>query len=100
MTAWSILETQEVVQFKIKVQPRSAKNEIKGIHGDALKIKLTAPPVDGEANFACVRFLSDILGVSQGRIRIISGHTSRQKIISVEGLTKKDVLSRLDLADI
>lgn len=100
MTAWSILETDEGVQFKIKVQPRSAKNEIKGLHGDAVKIKLTAPPVDGEANLACVRYLADMLGISQGRIRIVSGHTGRQKIISVEGFTREGVIARLKLGDI
>lgn len=100
MAAWSILENNGGIQFKVKVQPRSAKNEIKGLQGDALKIKLTAPPVDGEANLACVSFLSDLLGIPQRRIKIVSGFTNQQKLIRVEGLTREEIISKLGYVEI
>ena len=67
--------------FKIFVQPRSAKNMIVGLHGDALKLKLTAPPVDNAANKMCVKFLAKSMGVSKSAVEIISGHTNRTKLI-------------------
>ena len=65
--------------IKVFVQPRASKNEIVGRHGDALKIKLTSPPVDGAANKMCVQFLAKCLQVPKSSIEIISGHTSRTK---------------------
>ena len=63
------------------MQPRSAKNTIVGLHDDALKLKLTAAPVDNAANKMCVKFLAKTLGVSKSQVEIISGHTSRTKQI-------------------
>ena len=77
----SIREHPEGITFKIFVQPRSAKNMIVGLHGNALKVKLTAPPVDNAANKMCIKFLAKILGVSKSQIEIISGQTSRTKQI-------------------
>ena len=65
--------------LKVFVQPRSSKNMIAGQHGDALKIKLTAPPVDDAANKMCVQYLAKCLKVPKSSIKIISGHTSRTK---------------------
>lgn len=75
----SIYEHPQGVAFKIFVQPRSSKNIIAGLHDDALKIKLTAPPVDNAANKMCIKFLAKRLGVSNSRIEIITGQTSRTK---------------------
>ena len=75
----SINEHPQGVVFKILVQPRSSKNMIVGLHDGALKIKLTAPPVDNAANKMCIKYLAKSLGVSNSRIEIISGHTSRTK---------------------
>ncbi len=61
------------------IQPRASKNEIVGMHGDALKIRLTAPPVDGAANTMCLKYLAKRLSVPQSRLEILSGHTSRIK---------------------
>ena len=77
----SLKEHPEGIVFKIFVQPRSSKNTIAGIHGDALKIKLTAPPVDNAANKMCVQFLAKCLGVSKSSLEIMSGHTGRNKQI-------------------
>ncbi|UCH22791.1 MAG: DUF167 domain-containing protein [Deltaproteobacteria bacterium] len=69
------------VLFKVFVQPRSSKNQISGIHGDALKIKLTAPPVNGAANALCVTYLAKCLNVPKSSLEIISGHAGRIKKI-------------------
>jgi uncharacterized protein (TIGR00251 family) len=81
MSKLSIKEHPEGITFTILVQPRSAKNMIVSVHGEALKIKLTAPPVDNAANKMCIKFLAKSLGVSKSQIQIISGHTSRTKQI-------------------
>ena len=67
--------------FQILVQPRSSKNMIAGIHDAALKIKLTAPPVNNAANRMCIKFLAKSLNVSKSDLEIIAGHTSRHKQI-------------------
>jgi uncharacterized protein (TIGR00251 family) len=76
-----IQENSNEIILKTFVQPRSSKNMIAGQHGDALKIKLTAPPVDNAANKSCIQFLSKCLKIPKSSIEIISGHTSRTKRI-------------------
>jgi len=95
MSSWTVQETSEGVQFKIKVLPRASKNEIGPTHGDALKVRLTAPPVDGAANEACLHFLAQWLGVSPKAVTIVTGQSSRHKLIRVDGLKKEDVTQRL-----
>lgn len=95
MYKWTPTKTQNGMQFKIKVQPRSSKNEIIGLQGDALKVKLMAPPVDGEANEACIRFLSKFFAVPRKRVKIISGQTSQHKIIEIENITEEEILGCL-----
>jgi len=70
--------------FKVFIQPRSSKNMIEGIYGDAIKIKLTAPPVNGAANRMCIKYLANILKIPQSKIEIISGHTSRTKYLLIK----------------
>lgn len=84
-------ETENGVIFHIHVVPKSAKNEFAGIQGDAIKIRITAPPVGGQANDACKRFLSDLLGVKKNQVTIVSGHKSRKKTVAIEGIGKKDI---------
>ena len=67
--------------FKVLVQPRSSKNMIAGLYNGALKIKLTAPPVDNAANQMCLKFLAKCLDVSKSSLEIIAGHSSRHKQI-------------------
>ena len=97
MPSWTVLETTEGIQFKIKVLPRAAKNEISGIQGDALKLRLTAPPVDGAANEACVQFLAGLLNISKKAVSIVNGHTSQHKIIRIEGIKKADLLKCVEI---
>ena len=77
------------IRFSAIIQPRSSKNEVTGIFHNALKIRLTAPPIDGAANKACIRFFSKLLGVSPSEISIIQGFSSRNKTIEIIGLTEK-----------
>ncbi|MBI9083321.1 MAG: YggU family protein [Desulfobacterales bacterium] len=67
------------VALTVYVQPRSSKNAVVGIHADALKVKLKAPPVDGAANKMCVEFVAKTVGLPKSAVEILSGHTSRTK---------------------
>ena len=78
------------VRFSVLIQPRSAKNEVKGIHNDALKIRLTAPPVEGVANKSCMRFFAKWLAVSPSEVSIFQGLSSKNKTIEVTGITEKN----------
>jgi uncharacterized protein len=66
--------------FAVKVHPRAKKNAITGKVGDALKVSLTAPPVDGKANQACIEFFAKLLKVSRSSVTIAAGHASRNKV--------------------
>jgi len=77
------------IRFSATIQPRSSKNEVTGIYNEALKIRLTSPPVEGAANKACIHFISKWLGVSPSKINIVQGLSSKNKTIEVAGLTEK-----------
>jgi len=94
----SIRDTAAGATFTIKVQPRARRNAVTGEAGDALKIALTAPPVEGKANDACVTFLAEFLDVSRSSITIAAGETSRNKLIRVRGLTAAQVAERIHAA--
>jgi uncharacterized protein len=83
------------VAFAVKVHPRAKKNAITGELGDALKVSLTAPPIEGRANQACVEFFANLLKVQRSSVTIASGQTSRNKVIQVAGLTARQVQDRL-----
>ena len=70
--------------LKVLIQPRSSRNIIIGLHGDALKIKLTAPPVDGAANKMCIQYLAKSLKMPRSSLEIISGQTSRKKSVLIK----------------
>jgi uncharacterized protein (TIGR00251 family) len=91
----AINETAAGVTFAIKVQPRAKRNAIVGELGDALKVALTAPPVDGKANEACVEFFAEVLRVPRSAVMIASGQTSRSKVIRVVGISVALVRERL-----
>jgi len=77
------------IRFSAIIQPRSSKNEVTGVYNDALKIRLTSPPVDNKANKACMIFFAKWLGISPSKISIVQGLSSKNKIIEVDGLTEK-----------
>jgi uncharacterized protein len=83
------------VTFAVKVHPRAKKNAITGEVGDALKVALTAPPVDGKANEACIEFFARLLNVPRSSVTIASGQSSRNKVIRVAGVTAQTVRDRL-----
>jgi uncharacterized protein (TIGR00251 family) len=86
-----LLEGQAGVSFAVKVQPRARKNAITGELGDALKVSLTAPPVDGRANEACVEFIANLLEVPRSSVSIASGEKSRRKVVRVRGLSAHEI---------
>ena len=92
-----VQETATGVTFAIKVHPRAKKNAITGEIGDAFKVALTAPPVDGKANEACVEFFAKLLKVPRSSVTIASGQTSRNKVVRVAGLTAQQVREYLEM---
>jgi uncharacterized protein len=78
-----IIKKSDGIVLKIYVQPKSSKNTIVGVHDDAIKIRLTAPPVNNAANEMCVKFLAKQLGIPKSSMNIISGHASRSKQIFI-----------------
>jgi len=83
------------VSFAVKVHPRAKKNAITGELGDALKVSLTTPPVEGRANDACIEFFAKLLNVPRSSVTIASGQSSRNKFIRVAGVTVEYVQDRL-----
>jgi uncharacterized protein (TIGR00251 family) len=73
----------DAVRFSVRLQPRASQNEIAGLSGAALKVRVTAPPVDGLANEALIELLSRALNTSRRNVCIVSGHTSRTKLIEI-----------------
>ena len=90
-----IAETADGVIFTVHVQPRASRNEICGIQGDELKLRLTAPPVEDAANKLCVELLAKALKVAKSRVTITAGAKSRHKTVKVEGIGLEPVLSLL-----
>ena len=86
-----ITEHADGVTFSVHVQPRASRNGICGIQGDAIKIRLTSPPVEGEANRLCIEYLAKLLNVPKSSVTIIAGEKSRHKTIRVAGATAKTV---------
>jgi len=78
--------TPKGVTLSCRVQPRASRNALAGVMGDSLKVALTAPPVDGKANAALCRFLADKAGLPRSSVQILSGETSRTKVILFIGI--------------
>ena len=83
----------------LRVQPRASRNELAGVHGDSLKVRLAAPPVDGAANEALVRFLAEVLGLPRAAVTLVAGLSSRSKAVQVSGLAPAEVASRLGVPE-
>ncbi len=90
-----IQDTPAGAVFDVKLHPRAKKNAITGEVGGALKVALTAPPVEGKANNACIKFLSEVLDVPRSAVTIAAGETGRQKVIRVQGRTAAQVEAQL-----
>lgn len=85
------------VRLHLRVQPRASRNEVSGRLGYELKIRLAAPPVDGAANDALVRFLAQALGVPRASVSIVAGGSSRSKVVEVRGVEERSVQARLGM---
>jgi hypothetical protein len=83
------------VRLRLRIQPRASREEIAGVAGDAIRIRLTAPPVDGTANEALVRFLAVLLQVPRSAVELVSGRTGRTKLVTVAGLSVEETVRRL-----
>lgn len=81
----------DAVRFPVRVQPRASRTEIVGELGGAIRIRLQAPPVDGAANDALVQFLARTFGVGRRDVRIVSGMSSRSKLVEIDGIAREDV---------
>ncbi len=93
----SIKDSSSGATFAVRVQPRASRDALAGEFDGALKIALTAPPVEGKANEACIEFLAKALKVPRSSVTIAAGETSRNKVIRVSGLSAAQVRERLGL---
>lgn len=89
--ALQLTPTRTGVRVPVRVQPRASSEAIVGVHGGALKVRLTAPPADGAANEALVRFLADTFEIPARDVTIVSGFTSRSKIVELAGVSEARV---------
>jgi uncharacterized protein (TIGR00251 family) len=90
-----ISPTATGVQLRLRIQPRASREEIAGVAGDVIRIRLTAPPVDGTANEALVRFLAALLRVPRSAVELVSGRSGRIKLVAVTGVSLAETVRRL-----
>jgi len=94
MNGWLRADKDGVV-LTLHIQPGAKKTEVVGPHGDALKIRLAAPPVDGKANAALLAFVAEKLGAGKAAVALVSGETNRAKRVRVAGVTPQQALAGL-----
>ncbi|MGQ0646350.1 MAG: DUF167 domain-containing protein [Gemmatimonadaceae bacterium] len=85
------LTADGAIRFSVRVQPRASRTEVAGLYGDALRVRVQAPPVDGAANEALSAFLAESLGVPRRDVRIVAGGTARTKVVEVLGARREAV---------
>ena len=83
------------VTVSLRVYPNARRNELAGFTGGVLRVKVSAPPSKGKANRELITFLSQLLGVGKDSINIIKGHTSRNKVVAIDDLSREEVMKRL-----
>jgi uncharacterized protein (TIGR00251 family) len=92
MEKWSFLDqSSDGAVLQIYVQPGSSRNELAGIHQGNLKVRLTSPPVEGQANRTCIEFLAKLLGIPKSRVEILKGLKSRQKKVLIRDVSPEQV---------
>jgi uncharacterized protein (TIGR00251 family) len=84
-----------MARVTVKVHPRAKRSAVTGRLGEAWKVDLTAPPVEGKANEECVRLLATLAGVPRGRVRVVAGATARVKVVEIEGMDQSEMERRL-----
>jgi uncharacterized protein (TIGR00251 family) len=97
MNSACLREAQGGIYLSVKLQPRASRNQIQGLHGQELKIAVTAPPVDSAANSALIEFLAEKLNVSRSAVQIVRGQTSRHKTIFITNACVSDITHALNL---
>ncbi|HTY63635.1 MAG TPA: DUF167 domain-containing protein [Acidobacteriota bacterium] len=88
-------ETSEGLTVHLHVLPRAKRSEFAGLHNGALKLKVTAPPVDDAANRAIIEFFAELLGVSKSSLKILAGNKSREKVLQIKGISLADFIARI-----
>ena len=83
------------VKIPLRVYPDASRNEMVGFTDGVLRVKVSAPPIKGKANRELITFLSRLLGVGKGSVNIIKGHTTRNKVVAIDGLSREEVMKRL-----
>jgi uncharacterized protein (TIGR00251 family) len=91
----AITSSPSGTRLSLRVQPRASRDEIVGIAGDAIRVRLTAPPVGGAANDALLRFLAARLEIPRSALTLVSGHTARTKVVALDGVSAEEVSRRL-----
>jgi uncharacterized protein (TIGR00251 family) len=91
-----ITEADGAITFDVQVVPRASRDRLGPVHGDRLKVQLTAPPVDGAANDALVALIARALGRSRGDVAIVRGQTARKKTLRVAGSTRDALIRRIE----
>lgn len=84
------------IVIKVKIVPGSSKNKIVGVYNDALKITITTPPVEGKANKKCITYLAKYFNVAKSKVEIISGQTSKNKLIKIYDISQENFLERIE----
>lgn len=87
----------ESCTIKVRVQPKSSRNQVGVFQDGTLRVRVTAAPTEGQANAAVIAILAKTLGVSKSRLEIIRGHSSRDKVISVDALTEQEVRRKIEV---
>ncbi len=87
--------SESEVRISLRVYPNAARSEVVSFTDGVLRVRVAAPPVKGKANRELIAFLSKTLAVGKGALTIVKGHTSRSKVITIDGLSQEDVIKRL-----
>lgn len=90
--------TEVAVHIPVRVYPSSARNGVAGFGDGVWRVKVAAPPVKGKANRELIAYLSKVMGVGRSSLSIVKGHTARNKVVAVEGLTREEIAQRLSSA--
>ena len=90
--------SEDTARLSVRLTPRARQSGIEGFEGETLRVRVTAPPVDGRANEALTALLARALGVPKRDVRVVAGQASRQKVVAVDGLTNVEVRRRLEAA--
>ena len=89
---------ETAIPFKVLLQPRASREGIDGLHGDAVKVRVFAPPLEGKANKALKRFIAKKLNISSSQVEIIAGQRSRQKLLRITGISRAEIEKTLGIA--